>query len=249
MLILPAIDLLDGKCVRLTQGEYDQSQVYDSDPANVARRFADEGADFIHVVDLDGAKAGYPVNRSSIEAIVRATSVAVQVGGGVRSLATARDLLELGVRRVILGTSLIARREESTQIFAELGSRAVAGIDARDGYVAVSGWTEGSSVSAVDLARWVEQNGGQRIILTDIATDGMLTGPNFDLLSHMMAAVNLPVIASGGVSSLQDLNDLAKMRPAPEGAIVGKALYEGRFSLRAATASMRLYEEDGDRKA
>jgi phosphoribosylformimino-5-aminoimidazole carboxamide ribotide isomerase len=239
MLILPAIDLLDGKCVRLTQGEYDQSTVYESDPAEIAKRFADEGAEIIHVVDLDGAKAGYPVNRTTIERIVRACEARVEVGGGVRSLDAARDLLELGIDRVILGTSLISRKEESGRILAELGERAVAGIDAREGMVSISGWTEGSSVRAIDLAQWVEENGGRRIILTDIATDGMLSGPNLGLLQEVIAAVRVPVIASGGVSSLDDLSTLAGMQPPPEGAIVGKAIYEGRFSVAEAIKHMR----------
>ena len=235
MLILPAIDLRGGQCVRLTQGDYSQEKVYDSDPVKVALDFQDEGAKWIHIVDLDGAKSGEPQNWEALKSVLRAVDCFVEVGGGVRSPETARRLLDLGATRVVVGTKLIDDPELAARMFAEFGERIVAGIDARNGQVAVSGWTEQSKTSAVDLAKRMQSQGAKRIILTDISKDGMLTGPNLALLDEVSESVEIPIIHSGGIGVLADLNllyDRAKIRP--EGVIVGRAIYEGRFSVKEA---------------
>lgn len=240
MLILPAIDLRGGKCVRLKQGDYAQETVYGEDPGAVARQFAEEGAEWIHVVDLDGAKTGQPENFDSIRAIVQASGAKVEVGGGVRTLETAQRLLDVGVSRVIFGTRLLATEDRGAKLFAELGEQAVAGIDARDGKVATIGWTEQSTVDAVDFARVLEENGAKRFIVTDIATDGMLQGPNLPMLEAFAKAVKSPVIASGGVSNLDDLEAIQGLPVENiEGIIVGKAIYESRFTVREAVSLVR----------
>lgn len=237
MLILPAIDLRAGKCVRLKQGDYAQETIYGEDPAAVAADFAEQGADWIHVVDLDGAKAGEPQNLDAIRAIVEASDVPVEVGGGIRSLETAQRLLDLGVGRVIFGTRLLATEDAGESLFRALGEQAVAGIDSRDGMVAVTGWTEQSSVVALDFAKHLESVGAKRFIVTDIATDGMLQGPNLPMLRQFAEELQGAVIASGGVATLDDLVAISGLRV--EGAIVGKAIYERRFTVAEAVQSAR----------
>lgn len=235
MLILPAIDLLGGRCVRLFQGDYAQATQYSDDPAQVARSFAEQGARWLHVVDLDGAKAGTPVNVGAVESIVKAFEGSVEVGGGIRNLESARRLLDLGVARVVFGSRLVNDPGFAREAFDELGDRAVAGIDARDGMVAVHGWTEKSSVSAESLARELAAVGARRLIVTDIATDGAMSGPNLAFLKSMAAAGGVPVIASGGISTLADIADVAALEAlGVEGAIIGKALYERVFSVAEA---------------
>ncbi|MGV3617079.1 MAG: 1-(5-phosphoribosyl)-5-[(5-phosphoribosylamino)methylideneamino]imidazole-4-carboxamide isomerase [Fimbriimonas sp.] len=241
MLIIPAIDLRGGRCVRLTQGDYGRETVYDLDPVEVALGFGREGAEIVHVVDLDGAKSGAPENLEIVARIVREGGLPVEFGGGVRSLETARRLLDLGVARVVVGSKLVQDAELSARFFSELGDRVVAGIDAREGKVATIGWTETSGVSAVELAQRVEAAGCRRIILTDIARDGALRGPNVDLLREVVGAVSIPVIASGGVSVVEDLRVLREAFPAGvEGVIVGKAIYEDRFTVAEAVAALAL---------
>jgi phosphoribosylformimino-5-aminoimidazole carboxamide ribotide isomerase len=235
MLILPAIDLRGGQCVRLTQGDYSREKVYDSDPIRVALEFEAQGAQYIHVVDLDGAKSGEPQNWTAIEGIAKAVGIPVEVGGGVRSLETARRLLDYGVARVVVGTKLVEDDVLAEILFTELDSQIVAGIDARDGKAAVAGWIQQSSISAVDLAIKMEALGARRIILTDIAQDGMLTGPNISLLLEVSRAVKIPIIQSGGIASLKDLKLLYDMEEGrPEGVIVGRAIYEGKFTVKQA---------------
>lgn len=232
MLILPAIDIIGGRCVRLTQGDYARETVYASDPSEIARSFDEAGAKWIHVVDLDGAKAGSPCNLPTIERIVSTVSCSVEVGGGVRDFSSVDALLSIGVARVIVGTKIVKEPEWASELFARYGDKVVAGIDARDKMAAVAGWTEGSTISALDLARRVESQGCRRIILTDIATDGAFTGPNIPLLQEVASGVSIPVIASGGVSCLADVESLAAMKdPSVEGVIIGKAIYEGRLAL------------------
>lgn len=232
MLILPAIDIIGGRCVRLTQGDYARETVYADDPSSVARSFYEAGAKWIHVVDLDGAKAGSPVNLATIERIVSSVSCSVEVGGGVRDFASVNALLSIGVARVIVGTKIVKEPDWAAELFSQYGDRVVAGIDARDKMAAVAGWTEGSTISALELAQRVSSQGCQRIILTDIATDGAFTGPNLDLLREVAGGASIPVIASGGVSCLADVEALAAMKdPSVEGVIIGKAIYEGRVSL------------------
>jgi phosphoribosylformimino-5-aminoimidazole carboxamide ribotide isomerase len=232
MLIIPSIDLRGGRTVRLLHGDYAKETVYDADPVRTAVSFQEQGAQVIHVVDLDGAKTGVPENLPMLERIFRAVSVTVEVGGGVRTLETAQRLLDAGAGRVVLGTALVSEPELAERIFAALGDRAVAGIDARGGKAAVAGWIDQSSVDALELARRMQNAGAARVIVTDIARDGALTGPNVEFLSSFIEALSIPVIASGGVSSLGDLSRLAPT--GAEGAIVGRALYEGKFTVREA---------------
>ncbi|MFQ3587219.1 MAG: 1-(5-phosphoribosyl)-5-[(5-phosphoribosylamino)methylideneamino]imidazole-4-carboxamide isomerase [Fimbriimonadaceae bacterium] len=235
MLILPAIDLLGGRCVRLFQGDYAQATEYSPNPTDVARSFAEQGARWLHVVDLDGARTGAPANVEAVASIVKAFAGSVEVGGGIRDLDSARRLLDLGVDRVVFGSRLVNDPDFARQAFEELGDRAVAGIDARDGRVAVHGWTESSSVRAEDLARRLAEAGARRMIATDIATDGAMSGPNLAFLKSMAEAAGVPVIASGGIATLADIADVASLGSlGVEGAIIGKALYERAFTVAEA---------------
>lgn len=235
MLILPAIDLRGGQCVRLIRGDYAQEKVYDSDPVNVAAEFSEQGARWIHIVDLDGAKTGTPENWGAIAKIARFVDVPIEVGGGIRSIGAAQRLLDIGAKRVVVGTKLVEDPDLAEEMFAQFGEQVVAGIDAREGRAAVAGWVQQSAVTAIDLAVKMQELGAKRIILTDIAQDGMLSGPNVDLLDLVSSRVSIPVIHSGGIGSLDDLKvlyDNAERRP--EGVIVGRAIYEGRFSVKDA---------------
>jgi phosphoribosylformimino-5-aminoimidazole carboxamide ribotide isomerase len=231
--LIPAIDLLGGRCVRLSQGRYDAATVYDDDPAAVARRFASFGIRRLHVVDLDGAKAGRPVNGDGIRAAVSAAGrVPVQLGGGLRTIAAVEEALAWGVSRVVLGT--IALREPALVRDAakRFPDRVAVGIDARDGRVAVEGWTETSELDARDLARRFEDAGVAAIVYTDIARDGMLTGPNLESTAALAGSVRIPVIASGGVGSEDDLRRTAALaKRGVAGVIVGRALYTGAVEL------------------
>lgn len=229
MLIFPAIDLLGGRCVRLTEGAYDTVKAYSEDPVEVARRFEAEGATWLHVVDLDAARSGEASNWSVVERICTETGLRVELGGGVRSLDLARAALRLGVERVVAGTVLAHDPELAKSLFEELKQFVVAGIDTRDGRVAAQGWTETSDLEGLAFARELERAGCRRVIFTDIARDGKLTGPNVEANRQMAKGLAIPVVASGGVSTLDDLDALAPT--GVEGVIVGKALYEGRFTL------------------
>ncbi|NJP08110.1 MAG: 1-(5-phosphoribosyl)-5-[(5-phosphoribosylamino)methylideneamino]imidazole-4-carboxamide isomerase [Leptolyngbyaceae cyanobacterium RU_5_1] len=235
MEVIPAIDVLGGKCVRLYQGDYERSQTFDENPVAVARRWQAEGATRLHLVDLDGAKAGHPVNLPAIEAIVRAVDVPVQVGGGLRDRSSVASLLNLGVQRVILGTVAVEQPELVSQLCQEFPEQIVVGIDARNGQVATRGWLETSEVQATKLAQQMAKSGATAIIYTDIYRDGTLQGPNLESLRELAGAVEIPVIASGGVSSLTDLLSLLALEPlGVTGAIVGRALYTGEVSLKEA---------------
>ncbi|NER32039.1 MAG: 1-(5-phosphoribosyl)-5-[(5-phosphoribosylamino)methylideneamino]imidazole-4-carboxamide isomerase [Symploca sp. SIO1C4] len=232
MEVIPAIDLLEGRCVRLYQGDYARSKVFNENPTEVARTWVDQGASRLHVVDLDGAKVGEPVNTKAIEAIVRAVSVPVQVGGGLRDHASVSQLLDLGVERVILGTVAVEEPELVRDLCAQFPAKIVVGIDARRGWVATHGWLETSEVTAIEFAQQVLQMGAAGIIYTDIYRDGTLTGPNLETLRELVSSVSIPVIASGGVSSITDLLSLLALEPlGVTGAIVGRALYDGKISL------------------
>lgn len=236
--VIPAIDLLGGEAVRLSQGRYDEATVYESDPARVAAAFAAHGIARLHTVDLDGARAGNPVNGASIRAIVQAVGdVPVQLGGGIRTLAAVEEALAHGVQRVILGTVALRDPQLVREAAAQHPGRIVVGIDAREGRVAVEGWLEASEVAAPDLARKFEDAGVAAVVYTDIARDGMLSGPNLESTLSLARAVSIPVIVSGGVSSIDDL--VAASVYADEGiagAIVGRALYTGAVDLAAALA-------------
>lgn len=239
MLILPAIDLIRGRCVRLVQGDYAQETVYHEDPAAVAKDFEDQGTEWLHVVDLDGAKAGAPQNLDAIRRIAEATSLKIELGGGIRTDADIQAAFDSGVTRVVLGSVLVRDLAFAEKVLGQLGDRVVAGIDARNGRVAVSGWIDTSEVTAQDLAVRMAQMGARRIILTDIARDGMLTGPNYDLLQEVAEASKLPIIQSGGIAELSDLVKLAQLPTPPEGTIVGKAIYERRFTVKEAIEVVR----------
>ena len=232
MIILPAIDIKDGRCVRLFQGDYAQVTTYDDDPVQVALRWQVAGAKWLHLVDLDGAAEGYPVNANLIKRIRMATNLHIEVGGGMRSLDHIDRLLGLGIDRVVLGTIAITNRALLQKAVGKWKERIVVGLDARDGWIAISGWREMSRVKAVSLAQELVTRGVQRFIYTDIARDGALSGPNFDALTELRHAVSCPLIASGGVSSTADL--LALSRTGVEGAIVGKAIYSGAVDLARA---------------
>jgi phosphoribosylformimino-5-aminoimidazole carboxamide ribotide isomerase len=237
MLVIPAIDLKEGRCVRLEQGLMERDTVYSDDPAAQARNWQEQGGELLHIVDLDGAFAGVPRNREAIAAIVRAIDIPTELGGGIRDLATIEAYLELGVGRVILGT--VAK--ENPQLVAEacrlFPGRIVVGIDARDGLVAVRGWADITEKKASDLAKEMEGFGVSAIIYTDIARDGMLQGPNLEATRLLAESISIPVIASGGVSSLRDIENLLAIEASGVvGVITGKAIYTGALDLREAVA-------------
>jgi phosphoribosylformimino-5-aminoimidazole carboxamide ribotide isomerase len=237
--VIPAIDLLGGHCVRLYQGDYNQSQVFDQNPVTVARQWQDQGATRLHLVDLDGAKTGEPVNQAVIANIVAALDIPVQVGGGLRTYQGVADLLALGVRRAILGTVAIEKPELVKQLCDAFPGQILVGIDARQGRVATRGWLETTEVLATDLAQQMAKAGAAGIIYTDIQRDGTLQGPNLDALREMATAVSVPVIASGGVSSLTDILSLLALAPmGVSGVIVGRALYTGDLSLSEAVRAV-----------
>ena len=235
MEVIPAIDLLEGRCVRLYQGDYEQSQVFNDNPVEVAKQWVEQGATRLHVVDLDGAKTGKLVNQAAIEAIALAVSVPIQVGGGLRDRLSVQQVLNLGVQRAILGTIAVEQPQLVQQLCQEFSGQIIIGIDARNGLVATHGWLETSEVFATQLAVQMQELGAAAIIYTDIHRDGTLSGPNLDALRSLAATVSIPVIASGGVSSIIDLLSLLVLEPqGVTGVIVGRALYTGDISLKEA---------------
>ena len=235
MEIIPAIDLLDGACVRLHQGDYEQVTRFSDDPVAQALSWQNQGATRLHLVDLDGAKRGEPVNDAAVRAITAALDIPVQLGGGVRSVERAQDLLSCGLDRVILGTVAIEQPELVSQLAQRYPNQIVVGIDAKEGKVATRGWIEQSDVLATDLARRFSDAGIAAIITTDIATDGTLAGPNLTALREMAEASSVPVIASGGIGCMGDLLSLLPLEAlGVYGVIVGRALYDGRVELAEA---------------
>ena len=235
MIIFPAIDLRKGRCVRLIRGDVRDETVYSENPVDVAKHWAGRGAQWLHVVDLDGAIEGQPRNHELVFAIVKAVKIPVQVGGGIRDMETLKKLLDKGVRRCILGTAAAQDEKFLKKAVDKYGDRVVVGVDAKDGYVALKGWVEKSKLKAVDFARKMQDLGVQTIIYTDIAKDGMLQGPNLEATEAMAKALKIPVIASGGVSTLKDIERLRKMESkGVVGAIVGKAIYSDALELKAA---------------
>lgn len=234
MLVIPAIDLKDSRCVRLRQGDLAQETIYSDDPSAVAQRWEQQGARLLHIVDLNGAVEGRPRNAAAIEKILKAVSIPVQVGGGIRTLQTVREYMARGVQRVVLGTAALQEPTLLAQACTEFPSRILVGIDARDGRVAVHGWTEVADTTASDLVRTLAGHPLAAVIYTDIARDGMMGGPNLDALRVMAESSPHPLIASGGITRVEDLLAIKAVAGPIAGAIVGKALYEGRLSLAAA---------------
>ncbi len=237
MEVIPSIDIRGGRCVRLYQGDYDKETVFSDDPVQMARRWQDEGGERLHVVDLDGAATGEPANLPIVRNILEALSIPVQVGGGIRSVDTVRQLIEAGADRVVLGTAAVRNPDMVQEICRDLGAeRVIVAADARDGKVAVEGWQEGTSVQASDLIADMEKLGVVRFLYTDISRDGAMTQPNFQAYRELVASTRGAVIASGGVSSIDHLRELAEI--GAEGAILGSALYRGALELSEAVEAM-----------
>jgi phosphoribosylformimino-5-aminoimidazole carboxamide ribotide isomerase len=242
MKIYPAIDILNGRAVRLRQGRKEDVTVY-GHPLEMAQRWFEKGAEWLHVVDLDGAFDGTPRNQRAIAEIIAAfPRLKVQLGGGIRNLATLESILGMGVQRAVLGTSLITDETFATEALRKWNDRVAVGIDAQDGIAKVAGWTEDSRIAAMDLARRLQDKGARIVIYTDIARDGVLVGPNIPALQQMLDGTQLNVIASGGVSKLEDIRALAAFHhPRLDGVIVGKALYEGLVDLKQALEVSEFY--------
>ena len=235
MYLLPAIDLKEGKCVRLKQGDMNQATIFNDDPAKQAESFASEGAEWIHLVDLDGAFAGRPVNAAAVEEILKAVDVRIELGGGIRSLETIEMWLKKGVSRVILGTIALRDPDFVKRACLEFPNQIAVGIDAKNGFVAVEGWAETAQMTAVDLAKKFESAGVSAIIYTDVARDGVLSGPNLAATVQLARSVSTPVIVSGGVSSLDDIRACkAEEKNNIIGVIAGRAVYDNRFTVREA---------------
>ena len=235
MLIIPAIDLKGGKCVRLIQGKMDEETVFSDSPLKVAKRWEKLGAKLIHVVDLDGAVSGKPGNKELVAEIARSLSIPVQIGGGIRDFKTAQAYFLDGIDRIILGTVAYDNRQLVSELSKSYPGKIIVGIDAKNGMVAIKGWVEITEKKAIELAKEYENLGVAGIIYTDISKDGMMIGPNIDAIKEFASAINIPVIASGGVSNIDDLKKIAEISHYRiKGVIVGKALYTGAIDLREA---------------
>ncbi len=233
--IWPAIDLCGGRCVRLIQGDYQQETVYGQDPVAMAHRWESEGADFLHIVDLDAARSGEPLNRTAIQSIASATQLTLQVGGGIRDEAGIKTLIEAGVSRLVVGTQAIKKPDWFRTMCEKYPNKLVLGVDARNGFVATDGWLDVSQVTAAAIVTDFREVPLAAIVFTDIATDGMLSGPNIESLKKLREFVTAPLIASGGIHSVEDIRNLARVPV--DGCIVGKAFYEGHLSLEDALAA------------
>lgn len=235
MQIWPAIDLRGGKCVRLQQGDYSRETVFGEDPAGMARHWVQQGAECLHLVDLDGAREGRPMNGAAVRAIVEAVGVPCELGGGIRDERSITEMLALGVERVVIGTKALREPLWFRAMCRRYPGKLVLGIDARDGRVATEGWLATSQTPAIELARQYAGEPVAALIVTDIASDGMLSGPNLEALRQMRRAVEVPLVASGGVTRVEDIRDLAEVPV--EGCIIGRALYEGTLTLKEALAA------------
>jgi phosphoribosylformimino-5-aminoimidazole carboxamide ribotide isomerase len=245
MILFPAIDLKDGLCVRLEQGDMARATVFNRDPAEQAYAFELAGFEYLHIVDLDGAFAGKPVNAKAVERILEATNIPVQLGGGIRDMATVEGWLDKGVNRVIIGTAAVRDPVLVREAAAQFPGKVAVGLDARDGKVAVQGWAESSELSALDIARRFEDAGVTAIIYTDISRDGMLKGLNLEATIALADAVSIPVIASGGLASIDDIRAMLERHARKlEGAIAGRALYDGRLNAAEALGLIR-WARDG----
>lgn len=247
MIVIPAIDLKSGKCVRLAQGDFARTVIYSDEPEMVALRWQDNGAELIHVVDLDGSVAGHPMNRSIIKSIVRAVNVPIQVGGGIRDMATIETYIAMGVSRVILGTGALSDENFVQRAIETYPGKIILGVDAFEGRVAIRGWTERTDQRPEDLIKRYENKNLAAVIYTDIKRDGMQTGVNIDATRELAAAVSVPVIASGGVANLQDIVSLMEWQECGIiGVIIGKALYSGAIDLSIAIKVAGRRWKDGD---
>ncbi len=233
MIVIPAIDLKNGKCVRLLQGEASQETIYSDDPAAMAQSFESAGAQRLHLVDLDGAFAGKTANLNSIQNIVRAINIPIELGGGIRNLDDIKRMLDLGISSVIVGTMAVKEPKTLETALKEYpGEQIILGVDSRRGKVAVQGWEEQTEINDVEFGKHWKNQGVERIIFTDIARDGMLTGPNLEALRHFAAGTQLKITASGGVSAKEDIDNLKNLEiPEIDHVIVGKAIYEGKVQL------------------
>ncbi|MBP89989.1 MAG: 1-(5-phosphoribosyl)-5-[(5-phosphoribosylamino)methylideneamino]imidazole-4-carboxamide isomerase [Planctomycetaceae bacterium] len=229
MQIWPAIDLRGGKCVRLQQGDYNRETVFGDDPAEMARRWVDQGAECLHLVDLDGARDGTVANRRAVTAILDTVDIPSELGGGVRSEQTIQEWLDAGIARLVIGTKAIKEPDWFRKMCQQYPDRLVLGIDARDGHVATDGWLDTSDVSAIEMAAQFTSEPIAAIVYTDIATDGMMAGPNLAAMREMNNAIDIPVVASGGVTSVEDVQQLARINMA--GCIIGRSLYEGKLTI------------------
>ena len=232
MEVIPAIDLKGGRCVRLLQGDFDKETVFSTDPGAVAQGWEQAGAPRIHVVDLEGAASGRPENAEAVARILKSVDIPVQLGGGIRNMETLEGWLDKGVQRVVLGTAAVEDPDFLQEALRRFGESVVVGIDARDGRVAASGWKRTTEVDAIELIERMKGFGARRIIYTDISRDGMLSGPNLESVRQVVSSTKVPVIASGGVSTIEHLKSLREL--GVEGAIVGRALYTGDVNLREA---------------
>ena len=235
MLVIPAIDIKEGRCVRLTEGKFEDVEIFSDDPVAVAVKWADKGAKMLHIVDLDGARYGRLTNIPILKQIIKEVDIPVQVGGGIRNYRDVKNLIDLGVSRVILGTILWKDKALAKKLFEDFSEKIIAGIDAREGNVAIEGWQNVLSIDALDFAKEMEGLGARRIIYTDIKRDGTLIGPNIDNIKKMVKNVNIPLICSGGIASLDDIKKLKKFETKGlEGVVLGKALYKGTILLEKA---------------
>lgn len=245
MEVIPAIDLLNGKCVRLVQGDYEQERVFDDEPVSVAKRWVAAGATRLHVVDLDGARDGVRANADAVKAVVSSTQIPVQLGGGIRTAEDASQLREIGVDRVIFGTAAVTAPKEVSRAVEILGAEhVIVGVDARDGKVQTSGWTETSDLTAIDLIYQMAELGVRRFMYTDTAKDGTLSHPNFDSISGIVRSVSYPIVAAGGVASIDDLLQLADL--GAEAAVTGLAIYSGALDLERAIREVGLLSAKTD---
>ncbi|MCD4779393.1 MAG: 1-(5-phosphoribosyl)-5-[(5-phosphoribosylamino)methylideneamino]imidazole-4-carboxamide isomerase [Candidatus Omnitrophica bacterium] len=241
MIIYPAIDIKDGKVVRLLQGKFDQVTEYSQTPVDVAQHWKDEGAQWLHVVDLDGARTGEVVNMDLIHQIAREVSISVQMGGGVRQLEDIQRLLEGGVSRVILGTKVVQDLAFLKEALSKWGEQIAVSLDCSNGFIATMGWTHTSELKVIDFIKEIDAMGVKNIIYTDIAQDGMLSGPNYTAINELLSCTNIPVILSGGVATIDDVRKIKRMSEnSVKGIIIGKALYEKKLDLKEALAIARL---------
>ncbi|MFB3896996.1 MAG: 1-(5-phosphoribosyl)-5-[(5-phosphoribosylamino)methylideneamino]imidazole-4-carboxamide isomerase [bacterium] len=238
MIIIPAIDILDGQCVRLQQGEYTRKTVYSDDPASIAQQWEKAGAKYLHIVDLDGAKLGYPKNLEVIVKIAKSVSIPVELGGGIRDLDTIDKVLQLGIHRVVLGTVAYAYADMVEEAATRYEDRVAVGIDARGGRVMIRGWLEKTDIPALELAKRIVRAKVKTLIYTDISKDGMLEGPNLKAIKEFANSTKATVIASGGISSVNDIKNLNNLKCSNlGGVIIGKALYSGQIKLPDAIAA------------